>query len=195
MKKLIAILLAGCTFFIGHCFQEVAAADDGTPLHKLAGTYSATVQGTVFVCLKNGAPFPAAQCGADGSAGILVSILHIGATTFDAMGNSCKTLTGTYRSFPVDAAPTTSSVFYSVSKITSYDPATGTGEQSFTTYAGGHCNGASFDSTGATAGDAGTERIAVSNSGKRIDTVVTSDIDTPVNELGGVSVSVTLLRQ
>src|SRR5262249_1915123 len=134
MKKLIAILLVGYLSIISQGFRNVAAADSGIPLRSLAGIYSITVQGTVFVCLKNGAPFPGAQCGADGWAGIVVSILHLGAITFDAKGSSCKTLTGTYRSFPVDASPTTSSVFYAVGKITSYDPATGTGEQSFTTY-------------------------------------------------------------
>ena len=157
----------------------------------MAGTYSATVQGTVFVCSQANAP---AECGSPGSTGVPISILHIGVFTLDAAGNGCATLTGTYHHSPVDASPTAVNVFHSVSKITNYNPRTGTGDKSFTDYTGGQCHGATFDSTGATVGDHGTERIAVSSRGKRIDTVVTSDTDAPVNDIGGISLSATLLR-
>jgi hypothetical protein len=94
----------------------------------------------------------------------------------------------------VDASPPFVSILYSVSKITSYDPVTGTGEKSFTDYVGGQCRGAIFDSTGATVVDIGTEHIAVSNNGKRIDTIVTSLTDS-AGDIGNFSLSVTLLRQ
>ena len=43
-----------------------------------------------------------------------------------------------------------------------------------TTYTGGHCNGASFDRTGATVASKGTDHLVVSENGNRVDAIVTS---------------------
>ena len=121
MKNLMGLLLVGWALVLSPGFRTVAAGDqDEIPLSKLAGTYSATAQGSVFVC--------STTCSTDPT-GVPIGILHIGSITFDANGNACATLTGTYRHFPVDASPTTSSVFHSVTKITNYNPATGTGDK------------------------------------------------------------------
>src|SRR5207249_2122361 len=97
-----------------------------------------------------------------------------GATTGDAKGNACGTATETISNLPVDVNPTGVVVLHSVSKLISYDPATGTGDVSFTDYIGGQCHGAIFDSTGATLNDTGTEHFTASNHGRRIDFVITS---------------------
>jgi len=194
MKKLIAIVLAGCTLVISHGFQNLAAADDEVPLRKLAGTYANTAQGSAFLCFVNAPPYPLAACGSTGSIGVPIAILQVGAITYDTKGNSCATLTETDNDLPVGASPPGVFVFRVAGKIASYDPTTGTGDTSFTQYVGGQCQGASFDSTGATAINTGTYHFAVSNNGKRIDGVLTSVIN-PVGAIGGFSIPFTFLRQ
>ena len=197
MKKLMAILLAGCVGIMSQGFKEGAAADDephGTSLHKLAGTYALTAQGSFFFCFENTAPFAPTECGSPGSTGVPVSAVEVGVITSDAAGNSCATITETLSELPVTASPSGVVVINVVSKTTSYDPTTGTGDKSDTSYSGGKCKGATFDSTGATVGASGTEHFAVSNNGKQIDAVVTS-LTNPEGSIGGFSISFTTLRQ
>ncbi len=86
-----------------------------------------------------------------------------------------------------------------VATVAIYDPATGTGDQNVTTYSRGTSNGASFDSTGATA--TGTNRVhfAASNDGRRIDLALTSDVSyvtgTTGNSIGTFSLSAIQLKQ
>jgi hypothetical protein len=63
MKKLMMILFAGCALVLSQGFRNLAAADAGIPLRKLAGTYSNTAQGSVFLCFVNAPPYPLATCG------------------------------------------------------------------------------------------------------------------------------------
>ncbi|HEV8715900.1 MAG TPA: hypothetical protein VGX03_24115, partial [Candidatus Binatia bacterium] len=112
-----------------------------------------------------------------------LSVLVVGAVTGDDKGNLCGTLTETVSDLPVDISPPAVVVFHNISKVTSYDSTTGTGDASFTNYIGGHCHGARFDSTGATVASTGTSHFAASNRGKRIDYVVTSLTD-PVGAIG-----------
>ena len=194
MKKLMVILLAGCALVISLDFREVAAEQQGTPLEELAGTYALTAHGSFFFCFVPNPPFPPAQCGSPGSAGAPIGALQVGAITYDTAGNWCATLTETDTVLPVDAFSHSVSVFNVAGKTTSYDPTTGTGEDSFTSYSGGQCHSATFDSAGATVGNIGTEHFAVSNRAKRIDYAVTS-ITNSVGSIGGISFSDTALRQ
>jgi len=102
-------------------------------------------------------------------------------------------LTETDSDLPVDVSPPFVLTFNSVTKVTSYDPETGTGDASFTDYSGGKCNGATFDKTGATVLDHGTEHFAASKDGDQIDFVITS-LTHPVGAVGDFSVSGTALR-
>jgi hypothetical protein len=90
-------------------------------------------------------------------------------------------------------------VIRAVATVTSYYPATGTGDQSVTTYSGGTCNGASFDSTGATATGTNSAHFAASNDGRRIDLVLTPDVTyvtgTTSNLIGAFSLSAIQLGQ
>ncbi|MBI3757859.1 MAG: hypothetical protein HY267_07780 [Deltaproteobacteria bacterium] len=194
MKKLMVIVVVGFALVVSQGFQKVAADEKGTPLRKLAGTYALTSQASFFLCFSTTPPFPLAECGSVGSTGAPFSALAVGVITFDAAGNWCATWTEADSTSPLTASPPTISVLNSSGKIVSYDPTTGTGESSSTSYFGGKCTGAVFDSTGATFANNVTSHIVVSNRGERIDTVNTS-LTIPGGILGGFSVPTTLLRQ
>jgi hypothetical protein len=194
LKKLLVILLAGCVFVLSQGVREVAAEQGYTPLEELAGTYALTAQGSIALCLKPTPPFPLVHCGSTGSIVVPLSVVEVGVITSDAAGNACATITETLTDLPVDAFPPAVFVIHVVSKTTSYDPTTGTGDKSDTGYSGGQCQGSTFDSTGATVGSSGTEHFAVSNKGKQIDAIVTS-LTNPDGSIGGFSISVTQLRE
>src|SRR5215813_6118769 len=183
MKKLMVLLLAGCLVVLSPGFSKGAADDEGDdssgggqiPLSALAGTYAVTLQGPLVLCFENAPPFSNAKCGSMGSIAVSFSIIQVGAVTRDAAGNGCATVTQSYTDLPVDTSPPFVAVgVHNVSKIPSYDPTTGTGDNSVTSYSGGQCHGATFDSTGATAQSTSTAHFAASDHGKRIDGVVTS---------------------
>jgi hypothetical protein len=79
-------------------------------------------------------------------------------------------------------------------KTLNYDPASGTGDWPFTVYTGGKCNGATFDSAGATVNSRGTVHFVASGNGKRIDGIFPSFTD-DVGGIGDVSVSSINLKQ
>jgi hypothetical protein len=196
MKKLMLILLVGCVLVISQGFRKVAADDEGThgtPLRKLAGTYALTVHGSFFFCLDNDPPHGPVTC-TEGSTGVSIDALAVGAYTSDTTGNACATWTETETALPVSAAPPTIFVIHQTAKITNYDSTTGTGDGTFTNYFGGTCHGSTFDSTGATVAATGTYHFAVSNGGKRSDSVVTS-LTNSVGAFGGFSISGTALRE
>jgi hypothetical protein len=66
-------------------------------------------------------------------------------------------------------------VIRAVATVAIYDPATGTGDQGVITYSGGMCNGASFEDKGATPTGTNFAHFAISNDGRRIDLVLTSN--------------------
>src|SRR5262249_9527258 len=145
------------------------------PLSALAGTYAATLQGPLVLCFENAPPFSNAKCGSTDSIALSFSVIQVGAVTRDTNGNACATYTITYTDLPVDTSPPfVDAAVHNVSKIMSYDPATATGDSSVTSYEGGTCHGATFDSTGATVASTATNHFAASDHGKRIDGVVTS---------------------
>ncbi len=101
----------------------------------------------------------------------------------DAAGNSCAftTVTGAptdvlaygakYATWGIAKISFTRT---NVSTTTSFDPTTGSGSASFSQYRGGSCAGAAFDSTGAILTGTGTQSFMASDSGNRIDAIVTS---------------------
>ena len=70
-----------------------------------------------------------------------------------------------------------------VSTVTSYNPATGSGDGSVTSYVGGKCEGVHFNSSGATVNSKGTFHFVVSKDGNHFDNVTTSLSD-PVAGVG-----------
>jgi len=201
MKKLMVLLLAGCLVVLSPGFSKGAADDEGDdssgggqiPLSALAGTYAVTLQGPLVLCFENAPPFSNAKCGSMGSIAVSFSIIQVGAMTRDAAGNGCATYTITYTDLPVDTSPPFVAVgVHNVSKITSYDPTTASGDYSVTSYSGGQCHGATFDGTGATVQSTATNHFAASDHGKRVDGVTTS-LTNAVGSIGDFSFSFTQL--
>jgi hypothetical protein len=195
MKKVLVVVLLGCVFVISQGAREVTADEEetnGLPLSALNGTYSFTTRGSIFFCVKETAPFPPAQCGSAGSIGFPLTILDLG-TVIGNNGVSCATFTETESDLPVDVSPPFVLLLHTVVKVTSYDPATGTGDASFKVYEGGQCHGATFDKTGATLVSSGTEHLAASLDGDQLDVLITS-LTNPAHAIGDFSFSGTALR-
>jgi hypothetical protein len=110
----------------------------------------------------------------------------VGNETNDKKGNSCETYTETDSDLPPDLSPPFVAVFHTVGTVKSYDPATGSGDGTFTSYSGGKCVGASFNSTGATVNITGTFHFVVGKDGKRVDFLATSLTD-PIGGVGDFS--------
>jgi len=125
-----------------------------------SGNFSLTVNGSESSCTSG-------TC-------VTLNIIEAGATVRDSAGNGCGTHVAVVTfTPPVQQSPIVVPVTH-VFKLTSYDPTTGVGDQSLTEYSGGKCNGAIFNSAGATQSVTGTLHFAVSENGNRIDNVVTS---------------------
>jgi hypothetical protein len=201
MKKLLGVVLAGCALGLSLGAREVAAGQGFTPPAALAGTYAITAHGSVFFCVQSTPPYLPAQCGSPGVLRFPLTVQDVGTVTQDEQGNACATLTETNSDHPVDPSPPFVIVFHQVSKATSYDPTTGEGDVSFTTYVGGQCTvgpfggtGTTFDSTGALVANTGTAHFVASNNGARLDVVITS-LTSPQGAIGDFSLSGTALRQ
>lgn len=182
----LALMLIGPTVSL---VQE-AIAQDEIPLTM--GQFSISVQGTVAACFN---PVTSAQepCSAAGALVVRVSILRIGIETIDGRGNFCVTATDVESA--LDARPPiVTPNLHVAGKVLNYGAASGTGDNSFTTYAGGTCNGATFDSTGAIESASGNDHFVVTDNGNRFDGMATR-ITTPAGSVGGFSYSFTGLRQ
>ena len=201
MKKLMVIVLAGCVVVMSQGFRAVAAGDDipdifdggQIPLRALAGTYAETLHGSVALCLENTPHHALVTCGSPNSIVVPLTLQDVGANTRDAKGNACAIFTETEANFPVDVSPPAVLIFHVVGKDTNYDPTTGTSDGTFTSYFGGQCHGATFDSKGATVASTGTYHYAASNRGKQVDFVLTA-LTNPVGAIGDFSLAGTGLR-
>jgi hypothetical protein len=115
---------------------------------------------------------------------VVLNVIEAGQTVRDSAGNGCGTHVAVANlSPPVQAPPFVVPVTH-VFKVTKYDPTTGIGDQTLTEYSGGTCNGAIFNSAGATQSVTGTLHFVVSEGGNRIDNVVTSLAVIGVNTFG-----------
>jgi|SRR5262249_9999824 len=200
MKKVFAVLLVSLALVLFNEHTGQVAAQDAQdeagviPSSKLRGNYSDTLKGSFAVCLSPTSPFPEESCSTKGALVIPLSIVTAGHVALDKEGNSCETGTQIVSGLPVDISPPQVTPFHNVEKRLNYDPTTGTGDASFTTYVGGTCHGAKFDSTGATVLNTGTIDFVASDDGKSIKGVITSLTD-PVGGIGDFSLSNLLLRQ
>jgi hypothetical protein len=199
MKKLFLILIAGFALVMAHDFKGTYAGDDsggdgGIPLSKLAGKYAIVYSSAGFFtsCLKP--DFSASEsCSTPGAVPIPITAGTVGQKTQDKEGDSCQKLTGTFAT-PGQPTPPNVVVFFTVEKVTDYDPATGSGDTSVTDYAGGKCIGSNFDSTGATLTATGTTHFVASDDGRRVDYTATKFVD-PVGDIGGFVITRSDLKQ
>jgi hypothetical protein len=195
MKKLLVILIAGFVLVMSQGLGEVAAGDnEGIPLKALAGNYSSTAHGSYALCLDPTNNFAEVNCSSTKAVDFPQTEVDVGNGTGDTKGNSCTTYTATISDQPPDLSPPFVSVVHTVSKTTSYDSKTGSGDGTFTSYSGGKCVGADFNSAGATIDSSGSSHFVVGNDGRRADFVLTSLTD-PVGAIGDFSYYGTNLRQ
>jgi hypothetical protein len=160
-----------------------------------SGSYSVSVHGTVTVCLNPANNYAAESCSAATVFAYPVTIAEIGTITY-ASGIGCETDYAEVVT-PLPPANTPATVTLNghlVAKLT-YDPATGVAISAFTTYLGGSCNGAQFDSNGATETATGTSQLVVTERGKRIDALLTQVTEVPVNDITSVLLHSVDLKQ
>ena len=190
MKKLCSILIASLALSIIQGFAG-ASADDGIPLSRLAGKSAQVGQGVLTFCFKP--DFSGTEsCSAADAVRVAGNYVQVQQNTQDKDGHSCSSSTSTIV-FP-GAFPPIVTVEHSVTKVTHYDPANGSGDDSYITYAGGKCIGSKFDSTGASIDSYGTDHFVVSNNGQRVDFVTTTLTDS-VGDIGAFNAVVVGLKQ
>lgn len=145
---------------VGLMAGSQAMAGQTGPIPLPAGKFSLTVRGSELSCSEG-------PC-------VVLNIIEAGATIRDASGNGCGTHVAVVNTAPPgNSAPIVAPIVH-VFKVTNYDSASGTGDQSLTEYFGGTCQGAIFNNAGATQVTAGTLHFVVSDGGNRIDNVTTT---------------------
>ena len=159
----------------------------GLPISAFAGTYAFTFDGGYAVCLN--ASFAEVAC-TDASVAFVFpqTTKQVGVSTADRNGNTCATSTATISDNPLDKSLPLVLTLIGVTTTTAYDPATGTGSAQGTNYVGGKCNGAVFDSDGATEVATFTyNSVALRSADGGVASVrfiLTSQSDVPVNGVG-----------
>jgi hypothetical protein len=192
-RKLGFALLGAVFAFLAALSQGAIAGDNGN-IPEPSGTYAISVHGSLAVCLDSS--FAAAACGGSGVTPYPFSIEEVGTITY-ASGVGCENdyqVAATQPSAIYGGPSSVTLTAHTVVKITAYDSTTGVGTASITGYTGGSCNGASFDSSGATESSSGTVQIVVVSK-KRTEVLVTQDIGVPVSDIASVQISGTDLKQ
>ena len=210
MKKLFAIVVASLALVLGQPFIVQHWSDAVAQIPFPAGQFSASSQGYFGVCTHN-AVSPE-SCSTSGAIIVAFTAVANGSDTFDSAGNGCGVemevdtlpLAPLYLAAPPPGYPPApafvDSVVHVTSKVMDYDPATGIGNDSFHAFIGGTCNGASFDSSGATPVGEGMGHFVVTRGGDRKDFFLTKRVvyvssTNHANTVGDFSFSGTQLRQ
>jgi hypothetical protein len=178
LRSYVAILFGAFTLTMSQAATATAGGknhDDGNgeeiTLSDLAGTTAETGRGSIVLCFD-----PSTKAGvACGTAGALVvpyTYVAVGPVIRDADGNACGSFIETLSNIPPDATPPLVNQFQVGAKTTSYDPATATGDCSFTSFTGAKCAGAV--ATGGTISGTGTCHFTASEGGRRIDYILTT---------------------
>ena len=171
-----------------------AMAGGGGGIKLPSGNFSVVLQGSLAVCL-NPSTFAEEACTTSGALVFPVTVLQTGALTIDDQGDFCGSPAEVDSALPPGTTPpSVATNLHSTGKLLDYDNTTGAGDSSFTAYAGGACNGSTFDSSGATQTASGTYHLVVAEDGKRMDLVVTQ-LTNPSNSVGTFSLSGTDRKQ
>ena len=174
----VGLLLFMATMFCGPVGMSQAQTNGGVTLASLAGKFTSKGSGSYTLCF--GASFSAlVDCASTPHEEVPFNMTAVAHNVRDAAGNSCgvtnlaltdASVYGTSTKLPARINFTATNV----STTTAFDPTTGSGSSSVSQYRGGRCVGAMFDSTGAVLTGTGTQSFMVSDSGNRIDTILTS---------------------
>ena len=176
--------------------SQPQASDRDVTLGSLAGKFETRGSGVYTLCYRENFT-EEVDCASAPHEEAPFELTGVSHNIRDAAGNSCAFTT-------VTGAPTDVLAYSAkyaswgllkinftrtnVSATTSFDPTTGSGTESLNRYAGGRCNGAVFDSTGAILEGTGTQSFMVSDSGNRIETIITSFsvVASPFGEAGSM---------
>ena len=169
------------------------SAGAGAQIPEPSGQYSIARHGSLALCLNPAANFAAESCSASGVLVYPVTDIAVGSITY-ASGSGCGTDTEIFSALPPSAMPSILNPETVVVKVTNYSSTTGIGTASYTGYSGGSCNGASFDSSGATEIASGTLQFVVTEGGKQVEITFTQ-LTNPTSSLGSVSLFDTDLKQ
>jgi len=183
IATVVGLLLLMATMACGPVGMSQPQASGGdVTLASLAGKFETRGSGVYTLCFRENFT-KKVNCASAPHEEVPFKLTVVAHNVRDAAGNSCAftTLTGAptdvlaysakYASWGLLKINFTTT---NVSTTTSFDPATGSGTESLNRYAGGRCNGAVFDSTGAILEGTGTQSFMVSDSGNRIETIITS---------------------
>jgi hypothetical protein len=170
--------------------SQSAMAKSPSVASPLSGQYSESLQGSQAYCL-DPTTFAFEDCSTSGAIVAPVSYLANGSVTY-AGDVGCKTHTVVVAAIPPTNAPVVLENDTVVITVTGYDPTTRIGTTSFIGYEGGSCNGASFDSKGATENASGTGQFVVTQGGNQINVIVTLETN-PTNSVMNTSLSGTEL--
>ncbi|MBV8891845.1 MAG: hypothetical protein JO266_07730 [Acidobacteria bacterium] len=179
--------------FVMLAVAAVGASADEQGIPEPSGTFAVSVHGSFALCLT--ANFAPGACGASGVTTYPVSLGSVGTITY-ASGIGCESDAQVLAALPPNTLPTiVSTNTHVVVRITSFDSTTGVGTASTTGYSGGSCNGADFDSSGATETSTGTIQIVVVEAGKRNEILQTELTGFPVSDIASPQISGTDLKQ
>jgi hypothetical protein len=173
----VGLLLFTATMACGPVGMSQPQANDGSvTLASLAGKFTSKGSGSYTLCF--GTSFSAlVDCASSPHQEVPFNMTAVAHNIRDAAGNSCGVTTLTLTDASVYGTKFPARINFTatnVSTTTSFDPTTGSGSSSVSQYRGGRCVGAMFDSTDAVLTGTGTQSFMVSDSGNRIETIITS---------------------
>jgi len=186
-------MIAAC---VSLALSSNARAAESIPLSALAGTYTDTGTGSFAICTGPAPDLTQIPCSSfveNTDHFFPQTVATVGGTTADSRGNLCGTETQTISNLPVDFSPPIIQTIHRVAHTKSYDPSTGVGQATGTTFTGGKCSGAVFNSSGATVDNTFTVDFVASNDGNRSDSILTA-LQDPVGSIGDFSNTGTELK-
>jgi hypothetical protein len=173
----LGLLLLMAAMACGQVRSQAPANGGGVTLASLAGKFETRGSGSYTICLNASLSAPV-DCASAPHQEMPFNLTSVSHGSRDAAGNSCAvtilTNSPVYGTISPAFRARLNNTRTNVSTTTSFDPIALSGSSSFSQYRGGRCIGAVFDSTGAILTGTGTQSFMVSDSGNRIDTIVTS---------------------
>jgi hypothetical protein len=167
-------LLLFIATMIGGPVRVSPAQADEDGVASLAGNFAGRGSGFFTICFN--ATFTAvADCATvPASQRVPFDVTQVEQFIRDAAGNSCGVLTETIAPVSGTKFAATANTRTDVGTITSFDPTTGSGKESFSLYFVGSCTGAAFNGSSADLAATGNSIFVVSDSGNRIEIILTS---------------------
>ncbi len=181
MRKIWVVMAMGMLTAVasaGPRARGVREHDHGITIADLRGNYAGKITSFLTVCTNIGG------CSVASPTIVPLNSAAVTRATIDEAGNYCATATSASSPASGSAGAAFVNARVVTGSVTSLD-ATGQGEASFKIFAGGSCDGATFDDSGATLIATGTGHCVVLEGGDRIDSIVTTYVSV-LGKVGGV---------